>query len=62
MSQDLRCPFCGGPIGVRLAWRGSAYLQEQYVEMIECDDYNCGAEWEPDGKLRFSRSAPTQGQ
>lgn len=52
-DTTLRCTYCGGPLRVNLEWRGPAYLQEQYAEAIECDDYKCGAEWDPDGSVRM---------
>jgi hypothetical protein len=54
---DLRCTYCGGPLGVELRSEGRSYLTYEVVDYIECDDYSCGAEWEPNGDLRTAGRA-----
>lgn len=48
----LTCPYCGSKLTVNLETTGRPYLSYEVVESIECDDWKCGAEWEPDGTPR----------
>lgn len=49
--SDLRCTYCGGSLYINTEWTGSAYMQTQEPESIECDG-DCDATWEPNGTLR----------
>lgn len=50
--SDLRCPFCGHYLSVTLRTEGRAYLSYEVADCIECESWECGAEWEPNGDLR----------
>lgn len=41
---DLRCPDCGGEITVNLV-----YSEHRDLDGFECDEYECGAEWDKHG-------------
>lgn len=49
--MNLVCPYCGGSLSIELETHGT-WDSFQTVESIECDDFECGAVWEPNGQLR----------
>jgi hypothetical protein len=51
-ARPLVCTFCGSKLNITMATVGQAYLTYEVPDLIECDDFNCGAEWEPDGTVR----------
>lgn len=52
-NLNLSCPFCGSELRINCEYTGSAYMQENTPESIECvGPFWCGAEWEPNGVLR----------
>jgi hypothetical protein len=50
--SDLRCTYCAGPLSIEMRREGRPYLSYEVPDYIECDDWSCGAEWEPNGDLR----------
>lgn len=52
-NLNLRCAWCGSELMINCEYTGSAYMQENTPESIECDGPTwCGAVWEPNGTLR----------
>jgi hypothetical protein len=48
--KDLRCPYCGDFISIKNRWVGPAYASYEAHTGYECDNYQCGAEWDTIGK------------
>lgn len=49
--MNLRCTFCGGEFSPVLEYTGMSYSEHRDLTGYECDDYNCGAEWDKFGNV-----------
>jgi len=48
MTQNIRCPFCGGKIFANV----TSHRDQIEREGFDCDNWkNCGAEWDNDGNF-----------
>lgn len=56
--MDLVCPYCGGPFTASLVYTGSGWSEHRDLEGYECDNYECGAEWDSEGKLITAGKTP----
>lgn len=54
----LRCPFCRSEFSPILEYTVHSYSEHRDLTGYECDNYDCGAEWDRRGNLTIPSSLP----
>lgn len=55
--MDLVCPYCKGPLEISMAVR-PGYGAYDYPESIDCEAWDCDAEFATDGKMVRAGKTP----
>lgn len=49
--MNIRCPYCGDQISPMLEYTSMHYSEHRDFVGYECDNYQCGAEWDKSGDM-----------